>query len=253
MNATRDYRDGTHWKRKCGNSSSSGTHHKNEETESDSAAEEEKGEDDVYEWFTDGTQCFSKYSANYKNHPTTAVDNRGMPGFTPAERTRFTELLRIGKFCDIWRTLYPRGAPRPNLSSSSSRTPTTTNEGRGDTTPTGWDRPNYTWRGTPAKVPGKVSKYEGTGMRLDYFLVSPASKVVCPSSSSSSRPSALSSGAGNPGGHDRIDDGSHTSLSGCSSAADMVHVESCDILGYGSKLQGLFCGSDHCPVKLTLK
>lgn len=36
------------------------------------------------------------------------------------------------------------------------------------------------------------------------------------------------------------------------SAADAL-VESCDILGHGERRDGLFCGSDHCAVSLSLK
>jgi exonuclease III len=79
-----------------------------------------------------------------------------------------------------------------------------------------WDRANYTWRGHLSRNgEGFAAKYQGKGQRLDYFLLSPSRYVT--------------------------DDG-----------VDAGIVMSCDILGYDAHKQGLFCGSDHCAVRLEL-
>jgi exonuclease III len=78
-----------------------------------------------------------------------------------------------------------------------------------------WDRANYTWRGHLSRNGGGLAKYQGKGQRLDYFLLSPSRYVT----------------------GDGVDNGI---------------VMSCDILGYGEQKLGLFCGSDHCAVRLEL-
>lgn len=155
MNVARDYRDGTHWK------------------------EERKV---IEEWWTNEKKCFIK-----PGDPSRASQHRGMPSFTPAERTRFEALLNQGQLTDVWRELHPNGC------TTHAHLPK-------------WERPDYTWRGHPGK--NKKAKYEGTGQRLDYFLTS---------------------------------------------NIDMKSVQECEILGHGSKREGMFCGSDHCAVKLRLR
>jgi exonuclease III len=155
MNVAHDYRDGTHW------SNTNGM---------------------IQEWWTDERKCFSR-----PGDPNRAACHRGMPSFTPAERTRFEAILKQGQLTDIWRELHPDGSTT-HLHLST------------------WERPDWTWRGHPGK--NKKGKYEGTGQRLDYFLTSNIA---------------------------------------------MDSVEECEILGYGSNREGLFCGSDHCAVKLQLR
>mmetsp|Transcript_21237 Transcript_21237/g.47422 ORF Transcript_21237/g.47422 Transcript_21237/m.47422 type:complete len:293 (-) Transcript_21237:37-915(-) len=77
-----------------------------------------------------------------------------------------------------------------------------------------WDRANYTWRGTTGRNQA-VARYQGKGQRIDYFLISR---------------SAVGDGDGDGG-----------------------RVVSCDILGYGERREGYFCGSDHCPIVLVMK
>jgi exonuclease III len=95
-------------------------------------------------------------------------------------------------------------------------------EGSGRTDLSQWDRPEWTWRGHLG-VNG-YSKYEGKGQRLDYFLLS-----VPP-----------------------LDGGSYYDDEDRATAIAKV-VEGCEILGYGAKKEGLFCGSDHCASILLLK
>jgi exonuclease III len=78
-----------------------------------------------------------------------------------------------------------------------------------------WDRANYTWRGHLSRNGGGYAKYQGKGQRLDYFLFSPSRYVT--------------------------GDGIDTGI-----------VMNCDLLGYGEQKKGLFCGSDHCAVRLEL-
>ncbi|KAG7349680.1 endonuclease/exonuclease/phosphatase family protein [Nitzschia inconspicua] len=80
-----------------------------------------------------------------------------------------------------------------------------------------WDRGNYTWRGHLSREGGAFAKYQGKAQRLDYFLLSP-SKLV-----------------------NRKATGTTSNL-----------LKSCEILGYGEHKEGLFCGSDHCAVRLEL-
>jgi len=77
-----------------------------------------------------------------------------------------------------------------------------------------WDRANYTWRGTTGRNQA-VARYQGKGQRIDYFLISR---------------SAVGDGDGDGG-----------------------RVVSCDIMGYGERREGYFCGSDHCPIVLVMK
>jgi len=155
MNVARKYRDGTHW------------------------SQGEGGE--IEEWWTNERKCFLK-----PGDPSRAAEHCGMPSFTPAERTRFENILQQGNLTDVWRELHPQGSTTHSHLSQ-------------------WERPDYTWRGHAGKT--KKAKYEGTGQRLDYYLTANVA---------------------------------------------MESVEECEILGYGSIRDGLFCGSDHCAVKLEL-
>jgi exonuclease III len=168
MNVAREYRDGTHWQRRSNN-------------------------DAIYEWWRDESKCFVP-GGNKDPTCHKKPENVGIPGFTTAERNRFSDLLREGDFCDVWRELHPHGVQaRPNEKSV-------------------WDRANYTWRGHLSREGGGfAAKYQGKGQRLDYFLLSPSTLVT---------------------------------------GGDLV--KSCDILGYGELKEGLFCGSDHCAVRLEL-
>lgn len=157
LNVARDYRDGTHWTVTKGGQ--------------------------VDEWWTNEKKCFSRPGDADNRSP----QHCGMPSFTPAERTRFNNILKQGQLLDVWRELHPEGSTtHAHLSK--------------------WERPDYTWRGTLGKN-GKKAKYEGTGQRLDYFLTN---------------------------------------------NIPMEHVQECEILGHGTAREGLFCGSDHCAVKLVL-
>lgn len=161
MNVARDYRDGTHWTK----IPQDGT---------------------VQEWWTDEQKCFVSAS---QRDPSRPPQDQGMPSFTPAERSRFEDMLTQANLTDIWRELHPNGTDETEETKNLSK----------------WDRPNYTWRGHLGKN-GTIAKYQGKGQRLDYFLSS------------------------------RVD-----------------NVEACEILGYGERREGLFCGSDHCASLLTLR
>merc|ERR1712176_1159284 len=101
----------------------------------------------VYEWLRDESKCLP-------NSPPKDPENVGMPGFTPAERERFAALLEGGDFCDVWRTLHPKGV------ASGTSNP--------------WEAPNYSWRGAIARNFNGSARFQGKGMRLDYFLLSPS-------------------------------------------------------------------------------
>ncbi|CAJ1953618.1 unnamed protein product [Cylindrotheca closterium] len=102
---------------------------------------------EFYEWWTDESKCIIKNKKNvdYYDDDTKSKDPQyvGMPSFTPAERTRFSRFLQIGKLVDVWRQLHPH--PCEN-----------------------WNAPHWTWRGHP----GPKSPYANRGQRLDYFLLS---------------------------------------------------------------------------------
>ena len=121
LNVARDYRDGTHWTR-----TTDGV---------------------VDEWWTNEKKCFGR-----PGDPDRSPQHCGMPSFTPAERTRFNNIMKQGQLLDVWRELHPQGS---------------TTHGHLST----WERPDYTWRGHSGKN-SKKAKYEGTGQRLDYFLTS---------------------------------------------------------------------------------
>jgi exonuclease III len=200
LNVARDYRDGSHWEmRKVSSASPKGS---------------ARGGEAVYEWWTDESKCFVKGDSKVSSGKgSKRLEDVGIPSFTPAERTRFQELLREGDFSDVWRELHPNGVinyDTDNVVSSAS----TANA------PDRWDLPNYTWRGHLSVSTGSVAKYQGKGQRLDYFLMSPSRLVT---------------------GASPIDD-SFSPI-----------VQSCDILGYGERREGLFCGSDHCALQLRLK
>jgi exonuclease III len=138
MNVAREYRDGTHWERR------------------------DRG---IYEWWTDESRCF--VGGGVCNGKSKEPDNRGMPGFTPAERSRFNEMLQQADFCDVWRHLHPTGVLTSTNDSTSKNSTTTT-------TKNPWDLPNYTWRGAVAKSStGVPAMYQGKGQRIDYFLLTP--------------------------------------------------------------------------------
>ena len=139
------YRDGSHWEKREPKVNKTST-----ETE----------DSDVYEWFRDESKCLSRVE---KGGPPKLPENVGIPGFTPAERDRFATFLEEGNFCDVWRDFYPDGMPTSDDDDRESST---------------WERPNYTWRGALAKNFGGYAKYQGKGQRIDYFLLSPKSKVV---------------------------------------------------------------------------
>lgn len=140
------------------------------------------------------------------------LEDTGIPSFTDAERSRFLEIVNEGDFCDVWRALYPNGDNTDKKGSSI------------------WELPNYTWRGHLARG-NYAAKYQGKGQRLDYFLLAPAKHVV----QKTDMEQAGVRGGGKNGSH-----------------LQLMTVESCKILGYGEKREGLFCGSDHCAVQLQL-
>jgi exonuclease III len=147
----------------------------------------ERSEGTVTEYWTNEKRCLTNNKADPKRSP----QDRGIPGFTANERIRFNQMIVEANLVDVWRELHPNGVKKVK------------------TTTTQCDQPNYTWRGTLGSY-GNHAKYQGKGQRLDYFLMSPATKV-------------------------------------------MDDVDSCQILGYGEKREGLFCGSDHCVSLLKLK
>eukprot|EP00980_Cylindrotheca_fusiformis_P018666 scaffold6219_cov146-Cylindrotheca_fusiformis.AAC.1 len=109
LNVAHMYADGTHWKRipltKDGSLRTSSSR--------------------IYEWWTDERKCMSFSNNNNNNHKDPQFV--GMPSFTPIERSRFTKLLQVGQFVDVWRKLHP--------------TTTTT-----DSIPN-WDKdPYWTWK-----------------------------------------------------------------------------------------------------------
>ena len=74
-----------------------------------------------------------------KDVPRPLEEDRGQPGFTPAEQARFSALLRHGSLVDAYRKLHPTPTPE-----------------------------GYTWRGSPPSY----ARFYGKGMRIDYALVS---------------------------------------------------------------------------------
>ena len=97
------------------------------------------------EWFRSqtGERAGKSWTQQPKGEDIEA-DDKGQPGFTRNEQTRFTEVLCEGHLIDTWRKLHPQG------------------EGVeiGD--------PNWTWRGSGHET----DKYHKRGMRIDYALVS---------------------------------------------------------------------------------
>ena len=176
LNVARDHRDGTHWE-----TSANGR---------------------VVEWFADEQKC--RPSVGKNDAAAKGVENEGMPGFTPAERSRFEGTLRDANLIDVWRELHPNGVstPSPYLNVLGGG-------GQSDSLSV-WERAEWTWRGACGTNDGFRAKYQGKAMRLDYFLMN-----------------------------------------------EFMYrrdaVESCDILGYGERREGLFCGSDHCACLLVLK
>eukprot|EP00411_Alexandrium_monilatum_P033870 CAMPEP_0175341468 /NCGR_PEP_ID=MMETSP0095-20121207/6354_1 /TAXON_ID=311494 /ORGANISM="Alexandrium monilatum, Strain CCMP3105" /LENGTH=403 /DNA_ID=CAMNT_0016638879 /DNA_START=17 /DNA_END=1225 /DNA_ORIENTATION=+ len=105
------------------------------------------------EWDRDGKR-FATKEAYLEAIPE---DDRGIPGFSNNERSRFDRLLAAGSLVDAWRHLHPANGPKPDAGDAA-----------------------FTWRGTPAVQSRFRARYEGMGQRLDYFLVSEAlvSQVV---------------------------------------------------------------------------
>ena len=224
MNVANNYQDGTHWERRSqtGKNNSNNDEDNNHNTSTSST---------IYEWWTDEKKCFVK-------RPTLKKEKQdvGMPGFTQGERDRFREFLKQGDFCDIWRELHPMGIATDS-SSSNANANANANDGDGDQQQKKWELANYTWRGQKSKNPGKYAKYQGRGQRIDYFLLSPASKLLC---CNNNQKQTSTTGTGT------------TKISDDNDGNNSLVVDSCDILGYGTRMEGLFCGSDHCAVKLTL-
>jgi exonuclease III len=222
MNVANEYKDGTHWEHKPQTGSNN-----NKGDDNDS-----KSSTTIYEWWTDEKKCLGKPSTVKKD-----IQDVGMPGFTQGERDRFHEFLKQGDFCDIWKELHPMGiaAAADSSSSSNANENDGDGDGDGDQQQKKWELANYTWRGQQSKNPGGYAKYQGRGQRIDYFLLSPASKLLCCNTKKQTSTTGTET----------------TKISDDESNNNLV-VDSCDILGYGTRMEGLFCGSDHCAVKLTL-
>lgn len=162
MNVAATFRDGSHWQRQRPNDRKAGTVADNDARYSGNDA---NGDNGIYEWFRDESKCLSRIE---NGGPSKLPENVGIPGFTPAERRRFSLFAQEGNFCDVWRKLHPKGVDP---------------DGTEDTC---WERANYTWRGALAKNFNGFAKYQGKGQRIDYFLLSPkihvkeiASCVIC--------------------------------------------------------------------------
>jgi len=97
-----------------------------------------------------------EWARDHKDFPTkeayeAAIDpeDRGIPGFSDGERTRFSEAIAAGGLVDAWRRLNPVPDALPDAAS-----------------------PFVTWRGTLGTQGNFKARYEGMGQRLDYFLCS---------------------------------------------------------------------------------
>lgn len=160
FNVARCHLDGTHW--------------------------EQRTDGTIYEFWTDPKKCsVGKQSSISSSDPA----HVGIPSFTPAERRRFSTILKEGILLDVWRELHPSGVSNLEMKP--------------------WDRPEYTWRGHLAQGSTYTAKFQGKGQRLDYFLLTPPESLQL--------------------------------------------VNSCEILGYGEKREGHFCGSDHCATFISLE
>ena len=147
MNVAATFRDGSHWQRQQPKEKRVGNDCNDDDVDDDN---------NIYEWFRDESKCLSRVE---NGGPSKLPENVGIPGFTPAERKRFSLFLQEGDFCDVWRKLHPKGvAPQEGEDSC-------------------WERANYTWRGALAKNFNGFAKYQGKGQRIDYFLLSPKSHV----------------------------------------------------------------------------
>mmetsp|Transcript_15524 Transcript_15524/g.33538 ORF Transcript_15524/g.33538 Transcript_15524/m.33538 type:complete len:352 (+) Transcript_15524:2458-3513(+) len=250
MNATLSYRDGSHWERR----KSSGSSNNNNRDKDDVDDKEVKlggavgdgGDSTVYEWFRDTKVCFSRSSNNAKNPPK-LKENRGMPGFTPLERQRFAELLKEGDFCDLWREQHPKGVESVGGNDNDDDDD---NDEKADESR--WEHANYTWRGALSKTPGGFSKYQGRGQRIDYFLLSPSKFGVDAMATTRKRRQQLQQQ------QERVATGASSTTTTTTPAERengdrCCHLEAdCRIRGYGTRMEGLFCGSDHCAVELKL-
>ena len=81
---------------------------------------------------------------NKNGQEAAQADDRGQPGFTANEQTRFKELCDAGRLIDAYRLLQPRAD---------------------------WTT-DATWRGAPGvNGPPETGRYYNKGMRIDYVLV----------------------------------------------------------------------------------
>jgi len=168
----------------------------------------------IYEWWTDESQCMVQQRRN-NNHN---VPNAKHPDHVGMPGFTPAERRRFETILDEADLVDVWRALHPDGDDNN-------NNNNNKLLGSQWDAPNWTWRGALSKnnngTTQKKAKYEGRGQRLDYFLLSPSSLVAT-----------------------TTNDEQHTSNS---------IVKSCTILGYGSRREGLFCGSDHCAVELTFK
>lgn len=165
LNVARDHRDGTHWEQRTVIDKDNENNNNEEKGLSTSRL--------IYEWWTDESKCFVSAQAK-KLDPNRAPGDKGMPSFTPNERTRFALLLEVGDLVDIWRCLHPRGTQETGGILVDNKYKTK------------WDRPDWTWRGHMGKAGNTyTNKYQGKGQRLDYFLLSPSSALTSSSSATS--------------------------------------------------------------------
>lgn len=84
-----------------------------------------------------------------------AAADRGIPGFSDNERTRFGNMLRRAELVDVWRRHHPSTEAAPPAVSDEQR-----------------ERASYTWRGALRRDGNPYpARYEGKAQRLDYFLM----------------------------------------------------------------------------------
>ena len=148
-----------------------------------------------------------------------AAENRGQPGCTTAERTRFGQMVAAGELVDVYRAMLPPGTmPSYTVRDARGRL-------RDPSVPHSesllyggfmWrggalrDPPGQ-WRGTPGREVAASGRYYGKGMRIDHLLIS---RLLL---------------EGSP----------------------RVSVLRAEICGRGAARIG-FLGSDHCPMLLEL-
>lgn len=105
---------------------------------------------EVIEYWTDESKSLTSSS---KRDEGRHQDDMGIPSFTKNERRRLSQIMGQADLVDVWRDRFPDGDRRKEFADP-------------------WEAPNYTWRGHMGKTGNFLSKYEGKGQRLDYFLVS---------------------------------------------------------------------------------